>query len=191
MKSIAITSTFLPSSFLNIRSRLGSLVHQAVEPFSEQLTSPSAPRGCFSPSDADIKVLCSPNVLGIRAKEDFFKYHNVSLELLHLPNNTCRAVKTTVNNVTYYASRISKEKYLACGGRPLEVAQSRNHRLLHKASVDLRPFVSTSAEKLHPHHLLAQPAVPASGPREHHQEPAHQAGLQVCLPIHQEGQPAL
>lgn len=48
-------------------------------------------------------------------------YHNVSLELLHLPNSTCRALKTIINNETYYTSRISKENYLTCGGRPLEV----------------------------------------------------------------------
>lgn len=77
-------------------------------------------------SDADIKVLCSPAVIGIRAKEDFFMYHNVSLELLHLPNTTCRALKTTVNNVTYYTSRISKENYLTCGGRPLEVQLNKS-----------------------------------------------------------------
>ncbi|CAF91518.1 unnamed protein product [Tetraodon nigroviridis] len=70
--------------------------------------------------NADIKVLCSADVLGIRAKEDFFIYHNVSLEYLHQPNDTCRALKTTINNVTYYASRISKENYFTCGGRPLE-----------------------------------------------------------------------
>lgn len=77
------------------------------------------------PSDADIKVLCSPDVIGISAKEDFFLYYNVSLELLQLPNSTCRALKTTINNVTYYASRISKENYLTCGGRPLEVWLNR------------------------------------------------------------------
>lgn len=59
--------------------------------------------------------------MGIRAKEDFFAYHNVSLELLHPPNGTCLALKTTINNVTYYALRIPKERYVTCGGRPLEV----------------------------------------------------------------------
>lgn len=53
--------------------------------------------------------------------EDFFRYHNVPLESLHLPNKSCRAQKTIIGNVTYYISRISKEEYLTCGGKPLEV----------------------------------------------------------------------
>ncbi|TNN00956.1 hypothetical protein fugu_012202 [Takifugu bimaculatus] len=70
--------------------------------------------------NADIKVLCSRHVVGISAKEDFFRYHNVSLELLYLPNATCLAARTTINNATYYDLRIPKAKYGACGGKPLE-----------------------------------------------------------------------
>lgn len=65
--------------------------------------------------------MCSSDSIGIRAKEDFFKYHNVPLESLHLPNKSCRAQKTAINNVTYYVSRISKQEYLSCGGELLEV----------------------------------------------------------------------
>lgn len=52
-------------------------------------------------------------------------YHNVSLELLYLPNATCLAVKTSINNMTYYDLRIPKEKYASCGGKPLEVELDR------------------------------------------------------------------
>lgn len=65
--------------------------------------------------------MCSSDYIGIRVMEDFFKYHNVPLESLHLPNKTCRAQKTSINGVTYYTSRISKDEYLTCGGEPLEV----------------------------------------------------------------------
>lgn len=65
--------------------------------------------------------MCSRDYIGIRAMEDFFKYHNVPLESLHLRNKSCRAQKTTINDVTYYISRISKDEYLTCGGEPLEV----------------------------------------------------------------------
>lgn len=75
----------------------------------------------FKKTDADIKVMCSSDYIGIRVMEDFFKYHNVPLESLHLPNKTCRAQKTSINGVTYYTSRISKDEYLTCGGEPLEV----------------------------------------------------------------------
>lgn len=65
--------------------------------------------------------MCSSDHIGIRAKEDFFRYHNVPLEALHLPNKSCAAQKTIIDNVTFYISRISKEEYLPCGGKPLEV----------------------------------------------------------------------
>lgn len=97
----------------------------AMEAFCSVLHFHLLPISALFSSDADIQVLCSPSVLGIRAKEDFFIYHNVSLERLHLPNSTCRALKTIVKNVTYYASRISKENYLTCGGRPLEVQRNK------------------------------------------------------------------
>lgn len=65
--------------------------------------------------------MCSSDSIGIRAKEDFFRYHSVNLESLHLPNKSCRAQKTTINNETYYMSRISKQEYSSCGGELLEV----------------------------------------------------------------------
>lgn len=70
--------------------------------------------------DADIKVICGRDYLSIRALEDFFRYHNVPLESLHLPNKSCRAQREVINNVTYYMSRIPKDKYVTCGGKMLE-----------------------------------------------------------------------
>ncbi|CAJ1057251.1 zona pellucida glycoprotein d isoform X2 [Xyrichtys novacula] len=70
--------------------------------------------------NADIKVICGKDYISIRALEDFFKYHNVPLQSLHLPNKSCGAQMEKIDSVTYYVSRISKDKYLACGGKPLE-----------------------------------------------------------------------
>ncbi|XP_042352507.1 zona pellucida glycoprotein d [Plectropomus leopardus] len=70
--------------------------------------------------DAHIKVMCGRDYIAIQAIEDFFKYHKVPLESLHLPNKSCRAQREVINGVPYYTSRISKTKYLACGGKPPE-----------------------------------------------------------------------
>ncbi|XP_041650650.1 zona pellucida glycoprotein d [Cheilinus undulatus] len=70
--------------------------------------------------NADIKVTCGKDYITIRALEDFFKYHNVPLESLHLPNKSCRAQEEVIDGVTYYMTRISKDEYVACGGKPLE-----------------------------------------------------------------------
>ncbi|XP_068594987.1 zona pellucida glycoprotein d [Brachionichthys hirsutus] len=70
--------------------------------------------------NAHIKVTCGKNYISIVAMEDFFKYHNVPLESLHLPNKSCGARRTVMNGVPFYMSRISKEEYVPCGGKPLE-----------------------------------------------------------------------
>ncbi|XP_030281476.1 zona pellucida glycoprotein d [Sparus aurata] len=70
--------------------------------------------------NADIKVVCDRNYIAITVLEDFFKYHHVPLESLHLPNKSCRAERAVFNGVPYYVSRTSKDQYLTCGGRPLE-----------------------------------------------------------------------
>lgn len=137
--------------------------------------------------DADIKVLCSRDVVGISAKEDFFRYYNVSLELLYLPSATCLAVKTTINNATYYDLRIPKEKYAACGGKLLEV-DAPTLRL--RGLIELA-FRLSAAEKLDSHHLLAQPRDGARGRQEYHPGPGDQTGLQMCLSIRPQSQPAV
>ncbi|XP_051237938.1 zona pellucida glycoprotein d isoform X1 [Dicentrarchus labrax] len=70
--------------------------------------------------NAQIKVMCGRNYIGIGVLQDFFEYHNVPLESLHLPNKSCRAQRAVVNGVPFYVSRIARDKYLACGGKPLE-----------------------------------------------------------------------
>ncbi len=85
------------------------------------LTSHAYVPHLFSFSDAHIKVMCGRDYIAIRALEDFFKYHNVPVESLHLPNKSCRAQREVINSVPYYMSRISKDEYLTCGGKPLEV----------------------------------------------------------------------
>lgn len=87
---------------------------------------PPVPLHPPSPPDGQITVMCGSNYIAIRAVQDFFQYFNVPLEALHLPNQTCRAEIEVIDNVTYYMSSVSKEKYLACGGKPLEVLLQYN-----------------------------------------------------------------
>ncbi|XP_035521220.1 zona pellucida glycoprotein d [Morone saxatilis] len=70
--------------------------------------------------NAQIKVMCGRNYIGIGALQDFFEYHNMPLESLHLPNKSCRAQRAVIDGVPFYVSRITKDEYLACGGKPLE-----------------------------------------------------------------------
>ncbi|KAK5928431.1 hypothetical protein CgunFtcFv8_013496 [Champsocephalus gunnari] len=70
--------------------------------------------------DAHIQVMCGRDYITVRALEDFFVYHNVPLESLHLSNKSCRVQREVIHGVPYYMSRITKEKYLACGGKQLE-----------------------------------------------------------------------
>ncbi|KAI3371614.1 hypothetical protein L3Q82_024177 [Scortum barcoo] len=70
--------------------------------------------------NAHIEITCDRDYMAIRAVEDFFKYNNVPLESLHLPNRSCRAQRTVINNVPYYMSHVSKDQYLTCGGKPPE-----------------------------------------------------------------------
>lgn len=72
-------------------------------------------------TDAHFKVTCGRDYISIRGLEDFFRYHNVPLESLHLPNKSCRAQREVIDGVSYYASRLSKDQYLTCGGKLLVV----------------------------------------------------------------------
>ncbi|XP_034443611.1 zona pellucida glycoprotein d isoform X1 [Hippoglossus hippoglossus] len=76
--------------------------------------------GDLCDKNAQITVMCGRDYIAMRAVEDFFTYYNVPLESLHLPNKTCRVQKEVIDGVSYFMSSISKEKYLKCGGRPLE-----------------------------------------------------------------------
>ncbi|XP_041853227.1 zona pellucida glycoprotein d isoform X2 [Melanotaenia boesemani] len=69
---------------------------------------------------AQIKVMCGNDYMAIRATEEFFSYHKVPLESLHLPNKLCRAEREVIDGVAYYMFRVSKEKYLSCGGKSLK-----------------------------------------------------------------------
>ncbi|XP_061103114.1 zona pellucida glycoprotein d isoform X2 [Conger conger] len=68
---------------------------------------------------ATFQVLCSKDYITIMVIEDFFDYHKVKLESLHLENKTCRARHETIGGVPYYIVRTSKEQYAYCGGKPL------------------------------------------------------------------------
>lgn len=137
--------------------------------------------------------MCSSDYIGIRAMEDFFRYHNVPLESLHLPNKSCRAQKTIIDDVTYYTSRISKEEYLTCGGKPLEVQLEHLREDEHFSGFPCQSlFVfCLFTEKLYPRHIFLKSAVRPSDYWKHNQEPSHQAGLQMRLSLCQESQPAV
>ncbi|XP_072241218.1 zona pellucida glycoprotein d [Leuresthes tenuis] len=90
---------------------------------SEDQKSCKCAAGFYSPQcdkSAQVRVMCGSDYIAIRASEDFFKYHKVPLESLHLPNKQCRAEREIIDGVPYYMFRISKEKYLMCGGKPLK-----------------------------------------------------------------------
>lgn len=72
-------------------------------------------------TDAHIQVMCGRDYITVRALEDFFMYHNVPLESLHLSNKSCIAQREVIHGVPYYMLKTTKEKYLACGGKQLEV----------------------------------------------------------------------
>ncbi|CAL8260732.1 unnamed protein product [Merluccius merluccius] len=67
-----------------------------------------------------LKVVCGKDYITMWMVEDFFKYYDVPLESLRLPNKSCGAQREVVGGVPYYMARISKEKYAVCGGKPLE-----------------------------------------------------------------------
>ncbi|XP_015229576.1 PREDICTED: uromodulin-like [Cyprinodon variegatus] len=87
---------------------------------------------------AQIKVVCGRDYMSIRATEDFFLYHKVPLEALHLPNKSCRAQREVIGDTSYYMFRISKEKYLVCGGKPL--TKNSTH-LLYSLTVQSEPQI--------------------------------------------------
>ncbi|XP_054476668.1 zona pellucida glycoprotein d isoform X2 [Anoplopoma fimbria] len=87
--------------------------------------------------NAHIKVICGKDFIGIRAKEDYFKYHNVPLESLHLPNRSCRAQREVIDGVPYFMSNISKDEYKTCGGRPL-----KKNRISYSLSLQSDPQVT-------------------------------------------------
>ncbi|XP_036400086.1 zona pellucida glycoprotein d [Megalops cyprinoides] len=65
-------------------------------------------------------VTCGKDYMTIMVIEDFFNYYNVKMESLHLGNKTCRARQETVDGVSYYIVRTSKQQYAYCGGKPLQ-----------------------------------------------------------------------
>ncbi|XP_029993137.1 zona pellucida glycoprotein d [Sphaeramia orbicularis] len=71
--------------------------------------------------NAHIKVMCGKDYISIQALEDYFKYYKVPLESLHLPNKSCHLQKVKIHGVSYYMSRVSREQYLECGGKPPKV----------------------------------------------------------------------
>ncbi|XP_005935846.1 zona pellucida glycoprotein d [Haplochromis burtoni] len=70
--------------------------------------------------NAHLKVMCGKDHVAIRAAEAFFEYHGVPLESLHLPNKSCGAKREHIDGVPYYVFRVSKHKYVTCGGLPFE-----------------------------------------------------------------------
>ncbi|XP_013889501.1 zona pellucida glycoprotein d [Austrofundulus limnaeus] len=88
---------------------------------------------------AQFKVMCGKDYMAIRATEDFFTHLKVPLESLHLPNKACHAQREVIDNVPYYMFKISKKKYLSCGGQPFK---KNSTHLFYSVSVRSEPQVS-------------------------------------------------
>ncbi|KAM8860790.1 zona pellucida glycoprotein d [Synchiropus picturatus] len=76
--------------------------------------------GDLCDKDAHMTIACTKDYISVRAVEDFFKYHKVPADSLHLPNISCRAHKEIIDDLTFYVAKITKDQYLPCGGKPLE-----------------------------------------------------------------------
>uniref|UniRef100_A0A3Q2P723 Uromodulin-like n=1 Tax=Fundulus heteroclitus TaxID=8078 RepID=A0A3Q2P723_FUNHE len=94
---------------------------------------------CLRAEGAQIKVMCGRDYMSIRATEDFFLYHKVALEALRLPNASCHARREVIGQTAYFMFRVSKEKYLACGGKPL---RKNTTHLLYSLAVQTEPQVT-------------------------------------------------
>ncbi|KAM3870090.1 zona pellucida glycoprotein d [Diretmus argenteus] len=70
--------------------------------------------------DANIKVTCGKDNITISVAEDFFKYYNVPLASLHLPNKSCRAHREVIDGEPSYVASISKDQYVTCAARKVE-----------------------------------------------------------------------
>ncbi|KAG7270359.1 hypothetical protein CRUP_034469 [Coryphaenoides rupestris] len=52
--------------------------------------------------DAQLKVMCGKDFITMLMVEDFFKYYDVPLESLRLPNKSCGAQREVIGGVPYY-----------------------------------------------------------------------------------------
>ncbi|XP_010881759.1 zona pellucida glycoprotein d [Esox lucius] len=77
--------------------------------------------GDLCDKDVTIDVTCGKDHITVMVIEDFFKYHNVPVEFIHLKSNrSCGAYRDVLSGIPYYIVRISKDQYIPCGGKPLE-----------------------------------------------------------------------
>ncbi|XP_051545489.1 zona pellucida glycoprotein d isoform X2 [Myxocyprinus asiaticus] len=58
--------------------------------------------------------------MSILVGEEFFKYHKVDVDSVHLTNTTCRAHKEEINGSSFFAVQTPMLQYTVCGGKPLE-----------------------------------------------------------------------
>lgn len=117
--------------------------------------------------------MCGKDYMAIRATEDFFTHLKVPLESLHLPNRACHAQREVIDSVSYYMFKISKERYLACGGKPFKVKLEYFSYL--KANTCFLNFfnvthvVSPLVEKFNPLGVFCERAIRTTGNRKHYQ----------------------
>ncbi|MBN3317916.1 UROM protein, partial [Atractosteus spatula] len=52
--------------------------------------------------------------------KDYFDYHNVKLENVHLLNKDCAAFEEVVSGITYFSAATRSDNYTLCGGRTPE-----------------------------------------------------------------------
>lgn len=76
--------------------------------------------GDFCEQVATVNVTCEKEHMTILVDEEFFKYYNVGVDCLHLPNSSCRAHREVISGSAYFIVRTPMDQYTACGGKPLE-----------------------------------------------------------------------
>lgn len=116
--------------------------------------------------------MCGKDHIAIRAAEAFFEYHGVPLESLHLPNKSCGAKREHIDGVPYYVFRVSKHKYVTCGGLPFEVQLEHNSfNVCASLEKDERLnvfFYCPLTEKCNSHLVFPECEVRPSGYWKHH-----------------------
>lgn len=74
----------------------------------------------WSISVTAMNVTCGKDFISILVDEEYFKYYNVGVEAVHLPNPSCRAHRKEISGSTYFTVHTPMDQYTACGGKPLE-----------------------------------------------------------------------
>ncbi|XP_066569746.1 zona pellucida glycoprotein d isoform X2 [Amia ocellicauda] len=70
--------------------------------------------------EVEMNVICQNNYTKVMVIKDFFDYHHVKLETVHLRNQACHAFQEVVSGITYFSAAMRSDNYTLCGGLPPE-----------------------------------------------------------------------